>query len=468
MYCEEGKTNFVRRFFNKQENFFSYRSLKAALLVVSFSVILGNCGWLDDLNINVIKLAVPTIFLDNPTLPYTYSSRDDSGSAMVFTINDNLYEEEFKHISPLDRKVLYDIVEAILIKNPKVLAIDLDLSPSHDDGGNEGGGLSAQRALNGLLANYASKTEIILITPVKVKTQGLILEKRKWMRSMCKSGLHFGLPYLYSRQGVILEYLIDTRTLASQVHRANSSNNNRSESGKEHEKQICDLPDEELDQFISLRMSPIISDLKKSLNFEFTSYIEPMGRAKVEIIDKVGSDLEGRVVFLGGSYGLTDKYETPAGLFAGVYLHAASFFTINTPIHKYYPILKYVLEIILCTILGFIFYRMAAWYRKTLSIMSIVANIGLPVVLMFVFSKIAGVALLFLNVLFNPAILIVGMDLVAQIGGIEEPIDESNKKRTISKDVDIHAFLEKWARPVLYYLIVSYAWWIVFIDVLLW
>jgi len=398
-------------------------AFKASIVVVSVVVILNNFSFLEDLKINVIKLAVPTIFLDNKVLPYSYEHRDEKGSAMVFTINDTLYEDTFKQASPLDRNELYEIIAAILRHKPKVLAIDLDLSPSPIKEFSESYEVAAQEKLNRLLIENAKTTEIILITPVKVRTEPLVEMKKKWMSMLCDAQINFGLPYLYSRQGVVLRYLDDPNTLAWQVASASGlDRENKSRSIKDHDRTICDHTGDELKKYISTRLDHEVTDESKLLNFEFTDYIEPMGRARVEVINQVGSEMASKVVFLGGSYGRADKYETPAGHFAGVYLHGASLLSIFKSINKFNVVYKYLLEFVFCVFMGFCFYRLAAWYRDSPTVLSVLVNMGLPVVLIVFFSKVAGYALLSTDIWFNTIALIVGMEILAQFEGIAEPV----------------------------------------------
>ncbi len=443
---------YMSRFLKRPDNVIAARILTAALVVVSFVVILDHYSWLEDLKINVMKLAVPAIFLESPELPETYEYRDKSGSAMVFTINDSLYEENFGQVSPLYRKELYSIIDSILKNEPKVLAIDFDLSPGPVNKMNSANWAEAQEMLDELLMKSAGETNIVLITPVKVRTTGLIQKKIEWMRKICDANINFGLPYLYSRQGVVLKYFDNPNTFAWQVASAGSE-----KAHKEQYKTICEYTDEGLKQFVNTRMDFDASAGDKLLNFKFTDYIEPMGRAKVEIINKVGRELAGKVVFLGGTYGATDKYETPIGVFAGVYLHGAGFFSISNPIGNSLPILKYLFEIVVCALLGLLFYWMAGWYRESPTSFAILANMGLPVFLFITLSKVAGYVFVFTNTWFNPAILIIGMELFAQFGGLEEPVKE---------DTNISDFKHslKW---IFFGLIVCYAWWLIFFEVFL-
>ncbi len=398
-------------------------ALKASILVVSVVVILNHFNFLEDLKINVIKLAMPVIFTDNPSLPYTYKHREEKGSAMVFTINDKLYEDTFKQASPLDRNELYEIIAAILKHKPGVLAIDLDLSPRPVKEFSKIYEENAQERLNRLLIENAKSTDIVLITPVKVRTEPLVEVKKQWMRMICDAQINFGLPYLYSRQGVVLRYLDNTNTFAWQIASVvddNSKNERRFVKGKD--RAICEQTDDELKKYISTRIEHKESGESKLLNLEFTDYIEPMGRARVETINKVGSELTGNVVFLGGSYGSTDKYETPAGPFAGVYIHGASLFSIFSSINKFNVVGKYVLEFGVCVLMGLLFYRLAAWYRNSRTILSVLINFGLPLILLVFLSMAAGYVLLSTGIWLNTTALIVGMEMLVQFEGAVEPI----------------------------------------------
>ena len=394
-----------------------WRHLKAAIFVASCVVILDGYDWLEDLKIDTLQLALPLLLQTDPEFPETYNN--EFGSTKVITINDKLYETKFKQSSPLDRYELHNIFEQILENKPKVLAVDLDLSPG-PEGSTEG-----ETELYNLL-KQAKGTEIVLITPDKVYSDDLINRKVQWMKEMCVyEHIHFGFPYLYSINGVVFKHLRDSDSFANQIYQAAvkqgfSTNKSRK---SDSPNTICE--DKQFNCFVSAKAPADISPESKLLNYKFLDYIEPFriaGNLKVNT-----NKLKEQVVLLGGSYGSTDKYETPVGALAGVYIHAASYYSRVNPVEDLSHVLTYLVEIVVSTVLGVTFYSLARWYRKTHSLLSIVSNLGLQLPLMYIFILIAGYFLRF-NLWINPAPLIIGMEIHALLASVEEPyINGTNK-----------------------------------------
>ena len=464
----------MKKAFNNRRQFITYvfhhlvSGFKAAIFVASCVVILGHYHLLDDLEIDVLQLAMPQAYSGSQKLPDKDSNKLDS--AKIITIDDELYENTFKQASPLDRDKLREIIEAILDKKPKVLAIDLDLSPSPPIKTENAEKEDADVRLKKLLIETAKKrkenssgTEIVLITPVKVLTTDSIKRKTEWMREMCDGGINFGLPYIYSNNGVVVKHLDDFNMFANQIYLSarnqdvhSSEGHGNKSTAKEHSQRICDYSDDELIQFVSKRSSPKVSSKLKLLNYKFINHIERVGKANVKEINEIDQeDLAGQVVFLGGSYGVTDKYKTPAGPFDGVYLHAASFYSMVKPTGEFLHVLEYLMEIIMSTILGTLFYMLAGWYRTTRSLFSIATNIGLQPLLMFVFIKIAGYSLLFWNTWLNPATLIVGMEIHAFVESIGEPHTEVDDTRRLL------GIRERFIKQCFYYGVICIAWYFI-------
>ncbi len=508
---------------------------KAAIFVASCVVILNFCHLLDGLDIATFQLAVPQLFKAS-RLPDDYSNK--FGSAKVITINDKLYETRFKQSSPLDRCELYDIFEKILSgpNKPKVLAVDLDLSPGPkeitewgicmmsacDEPGKQKliDKFKAKQKKNTHLVlildvitdtpkvwtitildekegfiskelNYseneelaielrkketdenriielaksylgftqtkqynvgenelyrllklAKGVEIVLVTSDRVYSDDLITRKVQWMEDMCgEEHIRFGLPYLYPVKGVVLKHLSDPKSFAYQICRAASAPN-KSGSPK---KTICCDEDKQLNsfnRFVSAKASTGLSDKDlKELNFKFLDSIEPIRIPDNGTLSINTEKLKGQVVLLGGSYGSTDKYETPVGTLAGVFLHAASYYSVVNSVWNINKVIEYLLEILMSMVLGVAFYYLACWHWTTGSLHSIVINLVVQLLLMYLFIFLAGKLLLCFNLWIHPAPLIVGMEIHALYAAVVSVGTLFNDKNKLPC---IHERIIKW------------------------
>ncbi len=377
----------------------SCHHFKAAVFVASCVVILHHCRLLDGLDIATFQLAQPQLKFLVP-LKSLGEPRSESDSIKVVTINDKLYETRFKQTSPLDRCELYCIFKKILENKPKVLAVDLDLSPGPEE-------ITVEETELYNLLKQNNNTEIVLITPVKVYSDDLIAKKAQWMEEMCKKEhIRFGLPYLHSVKGMVLKHLSDPRSFASQIDQAT----NKSGKSDSSNKRIYCKKDNHLNCFncfVNTKVSTDESLKTKKLNYKFPYYIE---RIRVENIDNTNK-LKEHVVLFGGSYGSTDKYETPVGTLAGVFIHAASYYSVANPVDEYH-VMNYFIEIGVSTLLGAVFCLFARWYLNTRSLHSIVFNLIFQLILMNVFILFASIFLRF-NLWIHPVALIIGMGIHA-------------------------------------------------------
>ncbi len=385
-----------------------WHHLKVAIFVASCVYTLDHYNLLDGLQIPTLQLVRPDIF-QKPTKP----GSNESGSVKVITINDKLYETRFKQSSPLDRCELRKIFEEILNKKPKVLAVDLDLSPGPE------GSTEEETALYKLLKQNTD-TEIVLITPIKVYSDDLIDKKAQWMEDMCRQEhIHFGLPYLYSVKGVVLKYLSDPRSFAKQINRAASKGWKSDFSNKK----ICCNKDKQLNCVVNAMVSSNIFPKLKLINYyDFTDYIE---RIRIEDIDNTNR-LKGSVVLLGGSYGSTDKYDTLVGTISGIFIHAASYYSVVNPANRLDHVSSYLVEIVMGLVTGVILCFFARNLKPLL--FSIVSNLGFQLLFSYICVFISSI-LIHYHLWINPTLLIAGIGIHSLLVPSELEL-EANKKET--------------------------------------
>jgi CHASE2 domain-containing sensor protein len=276
----------------------------------------------------------------------------DPAAPVVVLIRDEYYEGAFGQRSPLDRGVLTELLERIFAPGPRLVVIDLDLSPAQ---------ISDPDELDRLLDVYAART--VLVTPVPTRT--LRASKHEWMRQRCQAGIRFGLPDVVYSAGTVLRYGSWAPTIANVAHSAVAGGGDRTpasppcvEIGEQGRK-----PDEV--RFLS-PLAPPVPGSTAPINFRaFMDVLQPSDRIFLRRPDDLGAlagRLRDRVVFLGGTYGVSDKHVTPEGVLDGVLVHAAAFYSRHRPI-EHAQTWSYVFELMVGVSLSYLFHATWGWYR---------------------------------------------------------------------------------------------------------
>ena len=117
----------------------------------------------------------------------------------------------FNQQSPLDRGKLSAIIKQILDKKPKILAIDLDLSP---DMVSKAGDEKLKELLTDTIKNNC-ETKLVLISPVPVRTRAMFNRKKEWIEDICTpcNEVIFVMPTLLSNQDAVIRYNSEMPTL---------------------------------------------------------------------------------------------------------------------------------------------------------------------------------------------------------------------------------------------------------------
>lgn len=275
----------------------------------------------------------------------------DSGSGpVVLGIADPLYETAFHQAAPLDRGVLTRLLADTLAHKPKVLAVDIDLSPgpSSIDGG--------QQALDALLLGARERypsTRLILITPLPVSTPKLLTTKSHWMKTLCARGVEFAAPTLLAHQGSVLKYEVGGRLPSLGVVATSGSGDVCGRFARSGE---------------AVALRSLFDDLAlghgqqgvptRPINFRAFEQITTL---PLESESLPPITLAGRTVFIGGAFGQQDFYLTPGGELPGVLIHAAVAYSAQNAVGIVPHALAVGLDVVLGIGFGLLF--AATWGR---------------------------------------------------------------------------------------------------------
>ena len=475
------------------------REFLAALLVASTVSIISYFGLNRDLEIDALNLVGAWLSINK--LPEFEEGSGKTGNSQVVMINNRAYEAVFNQSSPLDREKLKAIISDILFegrppskppydesthpfyqfegKPPKVLAIDLDLSPGPND--------APTHPLYQLLRE-STQTQIVLIFPQAVYTRRAIDVKSKWVLEMCKEQhIHFASPYIPSSGGSVLRYWSATSAFANQVKAAfEKASEKVSENKKGREGgDLCLLGEDNL----KIRLNALLKDLgieqkekepeekepeekepeEKLLNFKFPSaiYLQKLdlqaGPEKGEASSlslKNNIALKDQVVFLGGSYGTSDRYETPVGEFFGVYLHAASYFSLLNDVSwlpkKAIPFVEYLAAIFLSMFLGLTFFKLYAFLAGKTFAVAMFTHLLMHPVLIMIFLFVSALILYHCNLWLDSALLVIGTEIYSKIIDIDGP--NADKPTVISH-------IPQRIRLAVYSLIVGCSWVLLAVEI---
>lgn len=397
--------------------------LGTALLFACVLTVVKSFHWLDGLDALSLRLAS------------TWMSEDDRhgespqivpglGKPLVVAITDELFEREFEQRSPLDRGKLATIIARLtgatwrdagpaggdestgagweLAKDralPRVLIVDLDLSPIHPPGRMA----EDEKRLDSLIKVLAQKMRIVIMSPLWVVTDEAVEAKSAWMSQLCSSvnatsesaddsplsGVAFGYSDLVLHGGVLLNQdrfaptlaALGARRLMQERSKAGQLSPDAQEllddmkaawSGKKFATPCSRLAGRKFGFLINpqwksnpSRIGAVDSDKLFPINWAILGGFDVLRLNRLDDIEKRVAMSSGSespaVIFLGSDYGTTDRFSTPYGEIAGVYAHATSFGTYFYPTSKTKKWFVFLLDFALGILFGVLFHK--TWHK---------------------------------------------------------------------------------------------------------
>jgi CHASE2 domain-containing sensor protein len=271
---------------------------------------------------------------------------------VVLAISDVLYESEFNQTSPLERGRLAGMLRQLLENRPRVLAIDLDLSPSPvPDAG--------QAALDDLLLTARDKfpdTRVVIITPFPSVSPHVRQQKAVWMRRMCDdAALVFALPTLLLQQGTVLKY---EKAPALEPLGVLAAGQGRGVCKAFGDGGGVDLPDE-------LHTAGTHTNASlRPINYRYFDGAAPVVLDKSVLPKTVRDSITQKIVFLGGAYGQSDLHATPHGDVPGVLIHAAIAYSEAHPVGVLPHIVGFAVDVLLGVCFGLLFSLSWGYYFR--------------------------------------------------------------------------------------------------------
>jgi hypothetical protein len=404
------RKGYLQRLWNLKHHIFAVLFVGALFVVLEEK--LHVLGWLDSVMLRFAQ-ALHLRFASSPVGTPGSAAMTDARHPVVITFGNEMFEQRFHERSPLDRAQLKEILSKIVDRRPKLVVIDLDLSPGpvgNDD---------AQTELDEFLKQHAG--QIVSITPFPAATPNLRQIKYKWMKEMCEAGVRFGLPDIRQTQGVVLRHSTSPDMLANVAYNAVQASKGASPTPCEQVRN----PKRDAVPFLSPFRRGDTAEARP-INYRYfedvpvaiitsDSYPNPSRLSDLP-------DLKDRIVVFGGTYGPFDKYLTPIGELDGVMLHAAAFFTRWKPIEPTNRSMAYLGDLGISFLLGLLFHWVWAKYHhlrtdtgsadgrayREIASVLVAGNLAFLGVLI-VCVMVAGTFFLRIGYWLNPGPMIIGM-----------------------------------------------------------
>ncbi|MGH8499850.1 MAG: CHASE2 domain-containing protein, partial [Methylococcales bacterium] len=311
---------------------------------------------------------------------------------VVLGIGDSYYEKEFNQASPLSRRELKKIIGRIAESRPRVVAIDLDLSPGPcPETKNQGSDctindytVEESELYNYLLMEKPRDVRIVLQLPFPVYDKDLRNRKLEWMNSLCEKGIEFGRVSIDSEFGMATRIRRGPDRLSCSVYRMKREQISNQDAGKicgnvrdQHAKNdsnksqneeransytgpVCKLFKNHRSPKAERLLFPLIEEPPSVesafINFNF---VRNFRFHEVMKLEDIPANLTGDVVLLGGVYGDGDRFNTPMGEIPGVMLLLGDYYSLLLPIEERH-LLAVIIEILFGIAFGFAF----AWGWK--------------------------------------------------------------------------------------------------------
>lgn len=338
------------------ERLMKFHHVGVAILVAAAIFIIEHAGalnWLENLTLRVAAGMQGEVVA---------TQAEDAADAVVLTISPQLYETAFKQVSPLDRESLAKLIGKLAERKPKMLVLDLDVSPE----------APGQDVLDKTLIGLAQQgTQIVLAMPFPAHSERLFQAKFAWMEKFCgMANIRFADSRLPVSQGVNLRYFKGRNALGDVAHAWKGD----STPVTEHWPCVQVKQGENFAGFLDANMHQAEIDARISGQYTEQVHLDPATlRRTLARVGQVGDDLSappeselalaGKTVFLGGDYSGADRFQTIARPtpVPGVVVHAAAYDGARQDLRRISDGLALLVDVIIGTLAGLLFH--ATWAR---------------------------------------------------------------------------------------------------------
>lgn len=319
---------------NKLLNFSIIQVLISFLFVNGIVFCLQEIKLLKVVDYSVLKILSSLHVESNSTILNSHLN------SVALIIDDLYYERHFDSSSPLDTKELAFILEKIAIQKPKTIVLDFDISPDFNFKNSKN--KFEPREIDILLSKIQmSGINVLLPFSFTAATDENKKLKQNWFEYICSKDIELGIPTVKENFGVSLLYSNFSEHISNLAY----SNDTSSICSKILSPNKIDIVKEEFET--------IINQEKKELSINFTGIQKrSFYLSNKNQLDTL--DIKDKTVFLGGSYGYSDKYLIPGTEVNGVEILEAIYYTLSHKIEEADIYLSSFIDIVNGLIFGWI------------------------------------------------------------------------------------------------------------------
>jgi CHASE2 domain-containing sensor protein len=318
---------------------------QATVFVVAVvTIIHTDYGWFDAVDRSALLIISHLSAFDGEG-----DSKSQDPKVVILGIDDKTHEEIYFERSPLDRCALLSDLKVIYENKPRLLAIDLDLSPpiwmeklKPKESASERQ-VECQKQLYSLIkSNAGSNVKTVLMAPFNVSGH-YMAGKKDWMNKMQEKGVHFGNATLPVEHGLVLHRYIHPQIFSTVVYCLEKYGQGGNPDKKKDS--VCLVTPESqsssasdpLDQLINFDSN--VPSVKTGL-INFQSYVASGMTTRTTTLpelkktNKASSALNDKIVFFGARYGQDDSFLTVLGNMYGVDIHTAAYLSASRGIDE--------------------------------------------------------------------------------------------------------------------------------------
>jgi CHASE2 domain-containing sensor protein len=414
------------------------KHLLVAVLTGSVVLVVAHTGYLNWLE--SLSLRIAAVSSNRPG--QLTAMAGDPDTPVVLAVGETMYETAFRESAPLDRAVLAQALGKVAAQRPRLLVVDLDLSPGPDGAPDAAAQDQLDATLIRLAAEHAVRIE--LAAPLPVKSDALRKQKFAWMQKMCGAGLVFAQTGLTLSQAAVLRYDAEGTGLGQTAARI------WAQPDRVFQGELCDLVASGERYAVFLSSLWLAVPVPSPENFERQRPIEARylrstasDPRPIDALDGAAgeTDLTGRAVFIGANFNPSDSFLTAWGERPGVAIHAGIFVSALHPIAPLSHRIAFLLDIAIGVLAGVLFHF--TWHRYALAERTVQTAPGSPLRaygvarlwLMGNFALLIGIVLAFLylsgllfgyNIWVNPGPILIAVffkNLLGSRAGLKLELD---------------------------------------------
>jgi hypothetical protein len=292
----------------------------------------------------------------------------EQGDTVALLVSRELFETALRERSPLDPRVLDQIVRGIADSRPTQLAIDLDLSPSPSDADLPGAEAARASVLHYLQAMASQGTRVLVVLPGVSATPAEQARKAQWAGTVCQAGVELAdtsLGLSHTPAGLsLLKYVAELPSLGVLMAERGRAGLCASRNADGSLPTLMLSPN----GAAASVMNASHSEDRVRINFKGFNATRVLTLTTLDDIAQLPQRLalaQARTVLLAGAYSAADSFMLPNGRqVTGAEVHAAVAFSEAHPVQAQHA-LAYLIDLVVGCCVGLVLELLWHAYQKS-------------------------------------------------------------------------------------------------------